>query len=78
MIVESDIYWEEEGAQTGASTSAVTEPVEAPAEVNDDGSDTDEHHSGVTAALTKAQQVFSFVEVPRKRCHCKLARGRGR
>ena len=58
MIVESDVDWEEEGAQSGASTSAVIESVEAPAEVDDDNSDTD-----VTAALTKAQQVFNFVEV---------------
>ena len=78
MIVESDIDWEEEGAQTGASTFAVTESVEAPVEVDNNDSDTDEHHSCVTAALTKVEQVFSVVEVPRKRCHCKLAWGSGR
>ena len=40
------------------TTSAVIEPVEATAEVDNDDSDTDMHHSSVTAALTKAQQVF--------------------
>ena len=78
MIVESDIDWEEEGAQTDASTSAVTKPVEAPVQVDNNDNDTDEHHSCVTAAITKVEQVFSVVEVPRKRCHCKLAWGSGR
>ena len=78
MIVESDVDWEEEDTQAGDSTSAVTEPVEAPVEVDDDDSDTDKHHSGVTAALTRAQQMSNFVEVPRKRCHCKWTRGSGR
>ena len=67
MIVESDIDWEEEGAQTGDSTSAVIESAEVPGKVDEnDNNDTGEHHSSVTAALIKAQQVFNFVEVPRK------------
>ena len=47
---------------------SVTEPAEASADVDD--SDTEEHYSGVTAALSKAQEVFDFMDVPQKRCHC--------
>ncbi|KAI0224028.1 hypothetical protein LSAT2_024961, partial [Lamellibrachia satsuma] len=71
---------QEEGAQASTSASTVTDPVEAPAGVDGDDNDTDEYHSGVTAALTKSQQVSDFVEVPRRRVHChrKWASGSGR
>ena len=52
---------------------SVTEPAEAPADVDD--SDTEEHYSGVAAALSKAEEVFDFVDVPQKRCHCHCKMG---
>ncbi|KAI0240125.1 hypothetical protein LSAT2_009180 [Lamellibrachia satsuma] len=74
MIVESDIDWEVPYTIGFAKPEvSVTEPAEAPANV--DYSDTEEHYSGVAAALSKAQEVFDFVDVPQKRCHCHCKMG---
>ena len=62
MIVESDIDWEEP-CTTVQTAVPVTESVDAATDVDDSDSEhrDHEHFSGVTAALSKAQQVFDFV-----------------
>ena len=57
---------------------SVTESIHTPADNTDSEEQaTEESYSGVTAALGKDQQLFDFVEVPQKRCHCTCKLGPG-
>ena len=74
-VVESDIDWESQAGTDEGEAGPSTAAVAATTTTTDDDESSDDDDNRVVAALDRAQQLFVFVDVPPKRCHCHCKMG---